>query len=200
MIKSFTSYFILLLFLFGCNNSENNSVETKVKNDPPKFDLSTPDKAVKSILAYNTWYDTTETLLLIDLYEKQSKEYLSIFNKDASDSLKKHREEYFTERIKNSSKKYKIDNVDIQSDSRAIVLVKTEEMSFGWDHDKTLIMMKYTLSKESDKWILEDIESTCYSCDGVGTRKSYKSLYSTTYDKCDVCGGDGWISSIFKTQ
>lgn len=200
MIKSLTIYFIFLLILSGCNTSDNNSVETKVKNDPPKFDLSTPDKTVKSILAFNTWYDTTETLLLKDLYSQQSESYLSIFNKDASDSLSKHRNEYFSEKIKNASKKYKIDNVDIQSDSRAIVLVKTEEMTFGWDHDKTLIMMKYTLSKESDKWIIEDIESTCYSCDGVGTRKSYKSLYSNNYEKCDVCGGDGWISSIFKTQ
>jgi DnaJ-class molecular chaperone len=200
MFRSFTISLISALIFFGCETSDNNSVETKVKNEPPKYDLSTPDKTVKSILAYNTWYDTTETLLLKDLYSQQSKNYYSIFSKDAIDSLSKHRQEYFSEKIKNASKKYKIDNVDIQSDSRAIVLVKTEEMTFGWDHDKTLIMMKYTLSKDTDKWIIEDIESTCYSCDGAGTRKSYKSIYSTTYEKCDVCGGDGWISSIFKTQ
>lgn len=200
MFRFFTISLIIVLFFFGCDTSDNSSVEIKVKNEPPQNDLSTPDKTVKSILAYNIWYDTTETLLLKDLYSQQSKHYYSFFSKDAIDSLSKHRKEYFSEKIKNASIKYKIDNVDIQSDSRAIVLVKTEEMTFGWDHDKTLIMIRYTLSKDIDKWIIEDVESTCYSCDGVGTRKGYKSIYSTTYEKCDVCGGDGWISSIFKTQ
>ena len=184
---------VLTILIIGCSDSSN-----KVNLiDPPKIDQSTPDKTVKSFLNYSAWYDSSETNLANQFFVSHKEDFYSVFIKDASDTLYAKQQNNIKSRKASIKNLPIIDNVDIQSESRAIVLVKTDEMTYGLYHSKTLEMLKYTLLKENNKWIIELIERTCNSCDGIGTRKDYSSLYSTNYKQCDICKGDGWINLIY---
>jgi len=187
---------VLVILIIGCSESSN-----KVNlSDPPKIDQSTPDRTVKSFLNYSAWYDTSETNVANQFFISHKEDFYSVFIKDASDTLYAKQQKNIKSRKANIKKLPIIDKVDIQSESRAIVLVKTDEMTYGWDHSKVLEMLKYTLLKENNKWMIELIERTCGSCDGFGTRKDYSSLYSTNYKQCDICKGDGWINLIYSEK
>lgn len=188
--------FFFVIIIAGCNKSNDN---VNLSNSP-EIDQSTPDKTVKSFLYYSVWYDTSETNLSNQFFISHKDKFYSVFIKDAADTLYAKQQKNIKERKSTAKKIPVIDKVDIQSDSRAIVFVKTDEMTYGWDHDKTLMMLKYTLLKENNNWMIELIERTCSSCDGVGTRKDYSSLYSSSYKQCDICKGDGWINLIRSEQ
>ncbi|MBK7103655.1 MAG: hypothetical protein IPH62_00010 [Ignavibacteriae bacterium] len=188
---------VFMIIIFSCKseNSEINSVNY------PEIDTSTPDKTVKSYLKYSTWIDTSSINILQKFLLENRLKLYSTFIKEASDTLKNIENDRLKKNMKIFSENNSIDNVEIQSDSRAIVIVKTNSMTSGLDHEKVLIMEKYTLTKIDIDWLIENIESTCYSCDGTGKNHNYTtSLYLKHEEKCENCGGDGWQNSIYQNK
>ncbi len=131
----------LLISYQGCS-SEN----TTPQDEPPKIDLSTPDNAVKSLQNYVVWYDTSDLNTTKNFFNKVKAPLYSAFTKQAGDTLISRRQNFFNLRYTNAKKMFPIDNVDIQSDSRAVVTIKTDQMTYGFDHDKSLIFEKFILT------------------------------------------------------
>lgn len=86
-----------------------------------------------------------------------------------------------------------IDKVDIESDSRAIVL--TKELSYKDDDE--FGEAKYIFTKQGNKWLLDDVLTKCWNCNGTGETFDY-SLYSRIKTTCKYCNGRGWKSQFYE--
>jgi len=193
-MKSFLVFLFLLSFTISCDESSQRQIDLKIYGKKPEMNLSTPDETVRSILKFSEWYDSTRSNVSKSFNDLVIESYLSFYTKETSDSLRKSIYENDDE---DKNDKPKIDNVDIQSDTRAIVLVKTSGESWGIYFDKVPIIEKYILYKSKENWLVEDIEKTCFSCDGTGKERDYSgSIYNKSYEPCEHCGGDGWLSTI----
>lgn len=188
-------WFIVFFFMliFGCQNKDIQDVEVFINIAPPEINLKTPDNAVKSLLAYNNWMLLVQNKANTNIYNQSESKWLNFFEKSPSDSIKSRKHIEFS----NTEKKvhqFKPDilSVDIQSDTRAIVKVKSGKYTLGGDYEKTDVINHYVMTHLEGQWIIENIMSTCYFCDGVGKRINYlKSSYRKVFEKCEYCNGDG---------
>jgi hypothetical protein len=179
----------LLVSLVGCTNVD-------IKFPPePKMDQSTPDNLVKSLWAHDNWVSRCSYLETLK-YSKES----TLF---APKVLQQTISQIETELAKPSDRDdNKIENVEIQSQSRAIVL--TSETRY--DNDKEPTTIKYILTSDTKKWFVEDIIVICRICEGTGktkdNEKELSNLKAGIWENvpeitCSSCKGKGWKSYIY---
>lgn len=185
----FTLLSIIFLFFISCSDEQKNEFIVDESNIP-KEDLSTPDNAYKSFIAYKTWMDSTVFNVQVQALEKLKRNYYSFYNKELADTNEARLKQTINYSRKSIIKNINntIEKVDIQSDTRAEVIVSSSESTWGVYNDKTNVKYKYIYFKDKDKWLIEGRYQTCYHCDGLGRKKSY---YSS--DQCETCKGKGWI-------
>lgn len=192
-------YFLILIVLFGCSQNEKKHVDDKVftesfMKERPKFDLTTPDQTIRSLLNYQTWVDTSSGKLLKEYNAEVNFNNYEPFSKSIADTLRARaqRENKFT------AKRYTIENVHHETSTRAIVTIKTPDSTYGLYNEKTSISIKYALMKNQNNWLIESGKRICFTCDGLGKVRDYSNYYNDkARKKCSECGGEGW-EDIYK--
>lgn len=177
-------FLFLAMILISCNSED---FKKEYESQKPKPNLSTPDNTVKSYWSFNIWGDTTSfynmDTTLLEFYSASLKQYLlEKYNKRKNELKDFH---YISKNL--------IDKVDIESDSRAIVL--TKELSYK--DDDSFDEAKYVFTKQGNKWLLDDIFVKCWNCNGTGETMDY-SLYSRIKTTCNYCKGRGWKSHFYE--
>lgn len=161
--------------LLGCN-AKSDVTEIKVEVIKKVFpeslvNLTSPDNAIKTYWKMLIWNDTlpNKDTSFLFLYTAEAKIKLK---QSAIKSMNEHK-------IDNFRTGKKIDKVEIETDSRAVVWVS----EFLYQGDKDPDKSKYTLSKANNKWLIEGIEETCSYCNGTGI---------WLREKCSICEGLGY--------
>lgn len=177
---------IALLF-FACSKSGEKKDYEKLK---PKASLETPDIAVKSFWAHKIWQDTTsfynlDTTLLEYYSSPLKKHILENYNKEKNELRENH---FFNKNM--------IDKVNVESESRAIVITK----EFTWKGSDKYEEYKYIFSRQDDKWFIEDILKVCWNCNGVGEATDYAGGYPYMNKTCKHCNGSGWKSQFYRNE
>lgn len=178
-MKYFLFFLMTVLLLESCNSTKDEKSssinETKNESQKPTLDLSTPDMAVESYHKYNDWQNNNYRTLYKDYLKSLGELYEPVLLKAVRDSS-------FNNALnsKLTKEQFMIDKVEIQSDTRAIVLEKN--LTFGTNY------YRYTLTKHNNNWYIRRIEDRCYICDGEG-----KMTYS---GRCEYCKGTGWTDVI----
>ena len=136
-------FLFLALILISCNSED---FKKEYESQKPKPNLSTPDNTVKSYWSFIIWVDTTSfyniDTTLLEFYSASLKQYLlEKYNKRKNELKDFH---YISKNL--------IEKVDIESDSRAIVL--TKELSYK--DDDSFDEAKYVFTKKGNKWLLDD--------------------------------------------
>jgi hypothetical protein len=176
---------ILVICMWGtaCSKREQ-TMETL--GPRPKLDFSTPDRAVKSSWALETWRDTVSTSLERKMWFENMETMLSPYASSARDTVVANRRKEYEP---TPAPKRVIESIAIETESRA-VLIASEDLAPG-----LTVKYKYILTKEGKDWRIEDILSRCPYCDGTGRAKdSNPWIQGKT---CTECGGVGWKSAIF---
>lgn len=179
----------LLCSLIGCTNEA-------IKFPPkPKADHTTPDNVVKSLWAEYDWQEQCDVLR----FQKVWKEFGLFALKTRQSKLA----EIEAHRVKPSARKdNKIDKVDIQSQTRALVFTTESE----YIDDKKSTKFQYILTTDSKNWVIEDIITSCYGCNGTGEADDYEKslanlksgIFTTPKITCPICKGKGVKSIILK--
>jgi hypothetical protein len=186
MKHSFIAFTAMLLFICCAQKSEIPA--------RPAADQSTPDKAVKSFWLDSEWWANCCNRSYLD--------YLKGFPFYSAQTLS-HEEAKVGSLLAGHSlnQKNKIEKVDVQSDSRAIVW--TSEYRFvGAEKVDTV---QNILTKENRLWVIEDRLMHCIICDGKGRvddldqmmNKLESGVLSNATKPCPYCKGTGWRSLLF---
>lgn len=183
----FIIVFFLLCSLVGCSNEDNRLPQK------PKVDHSTPDNLVKSLWAASDWEAQSH-----NLKRQQELKGFDVFTLKTRQSILAKME---ASRVKSSVRVgNKIEKVDIQSQTRAIVFT-TEPVVYDDNKTETI---QYILTTDGKNWFVDDILSSCYRCRGTGEiedidkeLENIKSgIFSTTNITCPICKGRGLDSTI----
>ena len=150
----------------------------------------TPDRTIRSLISYQTWIDTSGNQL--------SEEYLRLINFDSyapftqsvGDTLKARSSRGSSATVK----RWAIEEVKSESESRTIVTVRTSDSTMGIYNQKQIRMVRYALMKDGNRWLIESGKETCYTCDGTGKMPDYSNLLEVKKKRCDACGGEGWMN------
>lgn len=165
-----------IFILVSCSTIE----QPKSKKQEPKIDRSTPDKLIQTSWSLQIWRDTTT----IDTFYSEpynSKRLNDYFNKVRKNSFNKRLKAY--ELSPNL-----IDKVEVQSDSRAVVVV--QEYDYNMEESQKVSII---LSKENGEWFIDDKIYDCNFCDKTGKVKRYFGL-----EQCSYCNGLGKRSYYYR--
>jgi len=165
---------VICVSITACSKREESCVP---QGKMPKLDLSTPDRAVKSYWALRTWRDTTYASLGKALRFEEIT--LSLYASPTRDTVADIQTRLGRRPIQ------VIKKVNIETESRAVVTASSD-LSSREEY-------RFVLTKEGNKWLIENIEYTCPICRGTG----FDITVTDPNKKCDYCGGHGWKSQIF---
>jgi hypothetical protein len=181
---------LLCILLFSLSCSQDKGIPQK-----PEFNLTSPDNSVKSFWTYIEWRNKCDQLQYKKLLNESP-----FFANNSKNTIQNN----FSKELSKESylKNNKIDKVDIQSPTRAIVWT----LEVKYDKDDAPDSHKYILTKENDNWVFEDILSLCYRCKGTGQQDDLEEMkrnikkYPYTAPpkiKCQNCNGKGWESFYY---
>lgn len=177
---------ILLLSLIACKGNAGDS--------PPAIDLSSPDRTVESLWAFQGWEAVKEAK---EYATRQHPQY-SAFVPEAQAKFKGQLQRSI-ERAGNQAKN-RIKKVEEETSTRAVV----HASEVDWSDEAEDV--SYLLTKSDAGWLIRDKTRVCWRCKGKGetedldqkTTDIEAGRYSTNpMKKCDICHGKGWVSMIF---
>lgn len=166
------------LSIIGCNtktettNKSEKQIEITKRIFPDAMvNLTSPDNAIKTYWKIQIFNDTTE---------KIDTTYFYLFSTDAkAKRIQKTNKAQSELKASNFRVANKIDKVEMETDSRA----KVWAIEYTYPECKDPDVLKYTLVKVANKWLIESIDVKCSLCKGTGI----------WYDeKCKFCDATGW--------
>jgi hypothetical protein len=200
--KHVSSLLILLISVhhISCSSpgSSPDDLSSAQIGKPPKFDLSTPENAVKTRWAYSQYESLVASARSLNNDDLSDEFYEPL----AKTAIQAKRQERFAmqKRPLNNT----ISKVVIETPTRAIV----ETNEFRWLGAKKRDFKKYVLVKMENRWLIENELVQCWSCEGTGQKRDFdRERYNflrgiepnvTPMKECDSCGGSGWNSLIYE--
>lgn len=168
------------------------------ESSPPVIDRSTPDRLVESLWEYQTWETTREA-------EEELKAPHPEFEAYASEVTARLRA-VASEELKQAGwrKRNRIESVNVESPSRAVVLVSEASPWTETRSERT-----YLLAHAEDGWVIRDVTQVCWRCNGVGEVEDHDQELADMelgrFDTsprmtCDVCYGAGRTSAFFEAD
>ena len=196
------TYLMCLSFIFifiSCKkDSQDNakSIDLTINEKVPNLNFSSPDLTVKSFIKYREWL-RENYVNTIEEFGKISDNYFhKFYTEEFPDSFKNPINATVNGLRKSLKESLQIENVDIQSNTRAVVIVETSEKTFGYNHDIQPVKERYTLSNEDNKvWLIELYEITCMNCDGTGSEYDFQLASPKKFSICKICNGTGWVKN-----
>jgi len=187
MIKSsFLLIIFLSILLYSC------SQEQDVTMQPPAIDFSTPENLIKSIWEYQRWDYTA------------SNEYSCKWLAKNTVPQEKKRIENLKKYFKKGFEGIIIGKVEFVNNTRAIVFTIDSLNEYILPNEKLISSkVKYILTKEAGKWLVEDIMTPCMYCNGTGRVIDYdtwdrqKRKGTAPIKICMVCDSACWRSNYF---
>ncbi|MBV6419395.1 MAG: hypothetical protein DAHOPDDO_00611 [Ignavibacteriaceae bacterium] len=206
-MRIITTLLIASIIFLSCQEKSDSDIgsskeiELSINFEPPEMNLSTPDLAVKSFMKYMKWNNFIDMKIAENKIKHNQKYVNKYFTAEYPDTLK-NLLKYVQEAIELKDKESRsITDVNMMTDTRAVVMQQTEEKTMGIYKGKSTIHERFTLTKENDKWLIEKIEQTCFLCDGDGKVRDYEYIYREVFKDCESCGGSGWrIMSIIQFE
>jgi len=174
---------LIILACIVCAHCGEQPAATR--NNPPKYDYSTPDRFVESVWANKIWSDTSAAI--------DDSEIKKMYSQETISRIQSYREKELLLKKKNHPWLHnQIIRVSIESDSRAVVDVR-EKISYSKQDE--FDNLTYVLSRENGQWRISDLLHECSICDGTGKKRDYSRLGGGMIE-CNFCKGRGKRSMI----